>query len=226
MTTSPEEPLGIRRIISPRGTKTRLPSPLSVGVSLDNIAFEKSRLPRLCEWLRTNATSCLFFVGDYLLCKNLRAFQGLSADDAERRSAASASTFHSAVTTVLKGSGLRWELLSLTDIARTGEFSDTRNASVAEVRRVPALAAEIDRSAISYLLRNKSRLGEDCQEKFIAHVREYLHDEIAFYTIVARRGWLVEAYPGSELPLLRRFIRQTLPPPDPILATRTFIELR
>ena len=181
-------------------------------VSVDPKGLRQRRLLAGYRWASGKFVDVLPLVGDGPLIGRTARITGVAAADIECRIRD--------LVQALPGA------LLMSELERASEF----RTALTDVEAALASSDEFSRTlaadAAAYIRRVEQR-----GDLRISHgdalelSREYVTNEVAMYLCQARRGYLVDCYVGSELPVLRKFIAGELSGLLPPLERRIFIGL-
>jgi tRNA-dependent cyclodipeptide synthase len=200
---------------------------ISLGVSLDNEEFYGKNLNGILTWIENRYEECLIFVGDCLYAYTLQIFSPMDAVAVEQAVAKSAKTFRDQVIAFTSNSKTRFKMVSLAELSHRPEFQTAKTLIEKLYEGNEQFHSSVKKTATDYIQR-KSKNGRLTMnsEKAVLLSVQYLLDEIAFYYMLVSDGWLLEVYPGSEIPVLREIIQGKIQNVPEILKQRVFLELR
>lgn len=200
-----------------------------VGVSVGQPAFRGRRLLSLLGWLQSTCESVLFLVGDHILRHTIALETGV-----EREAAAVAAALDrgrcqiQAIANAARiHPSLKVEILPISAIIHTPEYSGHR-AWIENLHQTnSAFSQSLTRTAEQYLRTYSSqgrRISVD-PETAVYLCKCYLMEEIASFSVIHEWGWMIDVYPGPELPVLLEIAEGRYPEVPEFLQNRISISL-
>lgn len=200
-----------------------------LGVSLGNPLFRGESLRALLQWIADHFDECLVVVGDYLQRYNEQMFSVREADTAGLEAIRAGDAFIAeSYATFEKFPKSKFHLTRWMTYLETPEFNKTKRILDELFIGNYEFRASIDRTSVEFInrqARNKRSPVAD-RESAIALSTRYLMEEIAVFSVLVERGWQVEVYPGSELPVLMDIAHGHFPNVPEPLKRRVNVELR
>ncbi|MDR3702521.1 MAG: tRNA-dependent cyclodipeptide synthase [Candidatus Sulfopaludibacter sp.] len=200
-----------------------------VGVSVGQPAFRGRRLLSLLGWLEGNAESVLFLVGDQILRHTIQLEMGVGEEGnatvlALDRGKVQIETIADAAHAF---PGIQIEILPISKIIATPEFG--RNWSwIEELDQSNSdFSKSLTRTAQQYLktYSSQGRHRAVDHDTAVRLCRRYLKEELAAFSVIHERGWLIDVYPGPELPVLLEIAQGKYPDAPYFLKNRISISL-
>ena len=176
-----------------------------LGISIGNLNFENIYLESQLSWIQRHFDEALLVIGDYIYRYNEQIFHGKvgnrATSEALRKGDICAENLspslnckRDCIFTVVK-----WKTL-----LETAEYREAKQALNNIYLSNPAFMDSIEKTAIAFILRQvkcRKKLAVSYDDA-ISLSCEYLIEEIAVFSALAELGWMVDVYPGRELPVL------------------------
>lgn len=200
-----------------------------VGVSVGQPAFRGRRLSSLMGWLQSNSESVLFLVGDHILRYTIELEMGIEKETAA--CAAALDRGRRQMQFIADAAhaypGLRVEIQPISTIIHAPEY--TRNYEwIEDLHRTnSAFSRSLTVTAEEYLKTYSSqgrRIAVD-HETAVHLCRRYLIEELAAFSVIHERGWMIDVYPGPELPVLLEIAEGKYPDAPSFLKNRVSISV-
>jgi hypothetical protein len=181
-------------------------------VSIDPLGVRNQRIIEGYEWVTARFPTVLCLIGDGPLIERTAEITGIQALMVQQQARTLAER--------MDGS------LMMSALVESDDYQEALAEVESAKRSVEEFAAAVTSDAETYV-RRVQRRGELAPEydRAMTLSEEYVLYEVAMYLCLARRGYLVDAYVGQELPVLRMFITGELSGVLSPLERRAFIAL-
>jgi tRNA-dependent cyclodipeptide synthase len=217
--------------ISPRTAKARaFSSPsCSLGISLGTDHFAPPQARATVQWISRHFANCAVIAGDSIHRLTLRIRQGLDDEAAVAAAKQLGSEYLRVFSNlVVDFPSTKFEFLSSYQIQETEVFCDT----LCFLRRLlghdSRFSHSVDRDATRFVLRCIKRGLPPAVSRELALdlSRTYVLEELALFTSVVARGYVVDVYPGADLQVLAEIAQEMHPTVPPELKKRVNIAHR
>ena len=218
----------VRRVIPPqRKAEALYPQKVCLGISLDSEEFYGKNLSGILAWIEQHYDECLIFIGDCLYSYTLQIFSSMDSAAVTQTVAGAVTTFKDQALKYTTRSKTKFQLITLSELSNRVNFSAYKHLIKQLYQENGQFRSSIEKTAADYI-RRKSKNGQLAMSSDNASSLsgQYLLEEIAFYCLLASDGWLLEVYPGSEIPVLREIIQGKIQNAPEVLQRRVFVELR
>ncbi len=174
------------------------------GMSMENSIFHnKSLLEEVIQFLSDHSSSFTVLVGDYLHRYNEMIFHGLNEEDAIKvvldKGLKLKSDFVNTMDTLALP--VAYNFVHTEHLLTLPEFSDKFDRFISIYQTNTAFSTLIDQT-VEIFLRRQYKVKLDIeQSKRLCN--QYLFEELAMFEILAEQGYMVNIYPGNQLPVIK-----------------------
>ncbi len=176
-----------------------------LGISIGNPMFRGDYFEVLLHWISANFDACMIVIGDYLQRFNEHIFYGRSSEDAIRQALALGDQFLMENSRCLSAMPPgQFQISRWNSYLDSPEYRNARSILDRLFLDSYEFRASLDRTSAGFIsrqMKHKKAPAVDRQTA-IALSTQYLLEEIAVFAVLVERGWTVEVYPGSEIPVL------------------------
>lgn len=178
-----------------------------LGISINNPFFRDKHLGLLLKWIDNHFDECEILIGDYLHRINESILHGLVGNEAIASSMKRGDQIHEILDvalSILPGNKFK--------VYRWKEFLDANPDTIIEKNRLTELfesnkdlGDSIIHSCTEFINRLIER-GESLflpKEEAIIQSKEYLIEEMAVFSVLIGKGFIVQVYPGQQLKTLK-----------------------
>lgn len=183
----------------------RRPCPAFLGISLKNKMANKRALAKMIPWLAERATRSLIVIGDYPHRHNLVALRGLSPHGALQKAMADGTRtlrYAREITAACNGES-SVTVHSAADFIETSGCRDTLRRLTAYFHEGGPFVDQVVSAAVRYANRACPELPAAHANCVLPTLKDYVLEELAMFLHLYDLGYLVEVYPGPDLPLMR-----------------------
>ncbi len=187
------------------------------GVSIGHPNFRGARLSALLRWIASHFDRCTIVVGDDLYRLSVMIRTGMDETSALRFARKeSRFQYQELVNGVGNFPSHKFTIRRWCEFTSHRSFSPYQVALAALLRSNRQFHNSVMISADDYLKRRPDRSLAVSRRNALSLSSQYLLEEMAVFCILVRDGWLVDVYPGPELPVLAemsRGLHEAAPPP-------------
>ncbi|MDD2987140.1 tRNA-dependent cyclodipeptide synthase [Flavobacterium sp.] len=175
-----------------------------LGMSMNNKVFQSPEtLVEIINLLALKSEACLILVGDYLHRYNEQIFNGISQEDAIKKCQSKGAELKSIFNKTIKENKLKFNY-SYRD---TESFLSHPNFK-SKMQRFEKLYLintkfkELIEYTVDVFLRRQSEIKIDSIKARELCVK-YLLEEMVIFEILAEEGYIINVYPGNQLPIIK-----------------------
>ena len=176
----------------------------SLGLSHRSSASNSGRLAATLAWLSAHAGTIVVVEGSYLARWNRMALEGASEGEASSGAASEASAVRRRIERVLAESdSVSAGFLDWADLLGAPEVCETIRALGESGEADSGFRSALRREVDEYVARTRGTSDGSLSRETRGFLRSYVIEETAVLLDLQRRGYIVEAYHGPDLPLVR-----------------------
>lgn len=198
-----------------------------IGISMSNNIFFGNYLKGLLKWSENNFENTLLVVGDYLGRINARIFQDCDEEKAIKRGLELGDLFLKHLESLDYNSSfftvVRWSVF-----INDPDFIAEHDKLKYHFQHNEPFKTLIMSSCEDFI-DNQIARGSSTSVSYKEAIKlssEYILEEMAVFGLLAYRGYRVQAYPGTQLPILKALGNGLFPEVDSLLKHGIFVDLK
>ena len=198
-----------------------------VGVSMNNANYFGNRLQPFVEWLEQKSDNTIIVIGDYLHRFNEKIFNNVTDDEAIRKGLALGQLFikklNECKIQANKFEIIHWETL-INDVEIIEEYKKICHFFITNLLFRDEILASCD-DFVFRQVEKGNNIGVSYEEA-IKLSSNYILEEMAVFGILAKRGYKVQVYPGTQLSIFKALGNGVFPEVDAGLKHGIFVDLK
>ncbi|MGE0252250.1 MAG: tRNA-dependent cyclodipeptide synthase [Dongiaceae bacterium] len=175
-----------------------------LGVSIGSTPLEGEKLKETLIWLRSKFNKAGLIIADSLQRYNLMAFNNMTEQEALEETRRLSKMYISSHKNLLHG----LDLIYWDDLRKISGFEEMRTAFRECYASNSQFRTVVDGDIQGYIARRS--LPFDDQEKQHQYCLEYIFEELAIDTLLARKENTVAIYPGTQMPTYKALRQQLI----------------
>lgn len=196
-----------------------------LGVSLKNRMANRTNLQKTIPWLARHSSFSLVVIGDMYYRHNLIALRNLSVEVATEAAIREGQRTQRAALRVIEefGVGDRVATSTAAELMRRDEYAPILQMVRQLFEASGEFAEDIQSSAREYLKRVHNAGRRDSAKLTV--LKEFVLEEVALSLQLYAQGFILDVYPGDDLPALQGITSGRYPGSPFRCSDRTFISL-
>jgi tRNA-dependent cyclodipeptide synthase len=199
-----------------------------LGISIDHPQFGSAFLRAQLTWVRQHFSECIIVIGDYINRFNEQIFGGRKSIEAIsaalRKGDVCISDLNNVLETLPPGN---FEVVRWKSLLEAPAFVEAKQVVHCLFLTNPAFRNSIEQTANDFIYRQlrRQRPLAVSYANAVALSCEYLLEEIGVFSALVELGWIVDVYPGEELPVLVEIANGKFPNVPASLLKRINVQL-
>lgn len=195
-----------------------------IGISLSEESSGQDAIShRLLQWAIANKLETCFVIGDYFFRRNLQDFGSMPPAQALSHATSMGLAVAQMTRVVATALDLQPPIYLASELCVGSDFYSRVQSLFILLQTNPRFAYLVDSGANRFIARNSESRANVVQAT--DHSRMYQIEEIAMFEMLARKGWLINAYWGTHLPVMNELVAGELRGICPDLNGLTLVEL-